>query len=259
MTRKALEDGPDEQEARESLSRLAKAIVGLVKIPDRCDPLPRQVRDNLTTLANLISQCRSAIERDGRTREIEGVPFREEGPRLARQLASLFRGLLAIGNTEQEAWMKVRRVGLDSMPELRRRAILALSTYGSPERTSTIARVCNCPPTTTKRALEDLAYLGLLHRYNPENHEAETWELADKTREALEGVSFDLADDEPPFDLQGIIGPETSPEIGISSASIISANTGHDSRVSLPKGRRKALRAPEDTAGREGNGLAASQ
>jgi hypothetical protein len=260
MTRTALEDGPGGKEARDSLARLAKAIVGLVNFQGEIEPLPRQMRDNLTTLADLISQCRSAVERNGHTREIEGVPFREEGPRLARQLASLYRGLLLIGNTEQEAWEKVRRVGLDSMPELRRRAIQALQGCSGPEKTSVIAKSCNCPTTTTRRALEDLAYLGLLHRTGSEYHEAETWELTERTREALEAISFDLADDEPPFDVQGIVGAEISPEIGISPASITPANTGHDSRVSSPKTRRCSVKASVDKpCSMDGDRHAASQ
>jgi hypothetical protein len=260
MTRKALDDGPGEKVARVSLARLAKAIVGLVNFQGDIEALPRQMKDNLTTLANLVSQCRSGIERDGRTREIEGVPFREEGPRLARQLASLYRGLLLIGNTEQEAWEKVRRVGLDSMPELRRRAIQSLQGCNGPEKTSVIAKSCNCPTTTTRRALEDMAYLGLLHWTGSEYHEAETWELIEKTKEALEAISFDLADDEPPFDVQGIVGTEISPEIGISSASITPAHTGSDSRVSSQKAKRCSVKVPVDKpCSMDGDMYAASQ
>jgi hypothetical protein len=259
MTRKALEDGPEEREAKDSLSRLAKAIVSLVNVPGRCEPLPRSVKDGLTTLADLVSQCRSPIERDGRTREIDGVPFREEGPRLARQLASLYRGLLTIGNTEQEAWDKVRRIALDSMPELRRRAIFSLKACDTPERTSVIAQACNCPTTTTRRALEDLAYLGLIQRHGTEYQASETWELAEKTRDALEGISYDILDDEPPFDVQGILGQGISPENGTSLPYNEPAHTRPESRVSLPKGRRKTLKAHVDNTGKDGNGLAVSQ
>jgi hypothetical protein len=259
MTRKALEDGPEEQDAKESLSRLAKAIVGLVKVPERYEPLPMRIRDNLTTLADLVSQCRSPIGRDGRTREVEGVPFREEGPRLARQLASLYRGLLSIGNTEQEAWVKVRRVGLDSMPELRRRAIQALMEAGGPERTSGIAWSCNCAPTTTRRALEDLTYLRIVLRHGTDYQTSETWELTETTKEALEGISFDLSDDEPPFVIQDFIGDEDSPESSTTLPYNELAHTGPESRVSLPTGRRKTVLAPvAKTCRMDGNGLAAS-
>lgn len=259
MTRKALEDGPEALEARESLARLAKAIVGLVKVPDRCELLSKGLRDSLTTLADLVSQCRSGVERDGRTREIEGVPFREEGPRLARQLASLFRGLLTIGNTEEEAWEKVRRVGFDSMPELRRRIIFALKELSDPERTSVIARACNCPPTSTRRALEDLAYLRLLQHHGDEYQKTENWEFAEKTREALEGLNFNPTDEEAPFDIEDIICQENSPEIGTSTPISEPAHTGPYSRVSLPKGRKKALQVPRNKAGQDGNELAVSQ
>lgn len=232
MTRRALECQTDTTEGIYELAKLSKGIVDQVTIPERCLPLHQEIKDKLVSLAFLSAQCRSAVERDGYSREIELVPYHEEPGRLVKQLAALFQSLLAIGNTDEEAWQKVRRIGLDSIPETRRRAILALKDEPYPLKTSIIAKACNTPDTTTRRVLEDLSYLGLLERHNPEETRIETWELVEKVRDGLDGVSSELGDEEPPFDIEGIIDQKASPENKVISLCNSDANTEEGIRVS---------------------------
>jgi hypothetical protein len=70
----------------------------------------------LIALTTLVVRCRSAIERDGYTREIELIPEAEAPTRLIIVLSRLFAGLSAIGVGDREAWAIVQKVALDLIP-----------------------------------------------------------------------------------------------------------------------------------------------
>ena len=77
----------------------------------------------LVALAVLAVRCRSAVKRDGRDREIELIPEPEAPTRLVVQLARLLAGLRRIGARDEQAWRIVRKVALDSIPDLRRNVL----------------------------------------------------------------------------------------------------------------------------------------
>jgi len=79
----------------------------------------------LVSLADFATTCRSAVERDAYSpsREIVNIPGAEAPTRFVKVLAQLFAGLLAITVERKRAWELVRKVALDSMPQIRRRAI----------------------------------------------------------------------------------------------------------------------------------------
>lgn len=178
MTRHAVEYHTKIEDGNGVLPKLAKAIVDLVKVPDQCLPFPEGLNEKLSDLAFLVCRSRTAVERNGYSREIEGIPYPEEPPRLSKHLSSLIQGLLAIGNTYEEAWDKVKRIGFDSIPELRRRAIYFLLAQSEAARTSEVAEYCKYPPTSTRRALEELAYFRQVIQdgYNA----TEQWRLSDE-------------------------------------------------------------------------------
>jgi predicted ArsR family transcriptional regulator len=76
----------------------------------------------------------------------------------------------------------VRRVGLDSMPALRRQLLTALCATPDAESTSALAVTVGTPTNTVRRALEDLAAYRLVTRTKQEG-KADLWQVNEWTRE----------------------------------------------------------------------------
>lgn len=94
-------------------------------------------------------------------REIDGPPTVEEPPRLIRQLHGVARGLMALGCNEDDTARLCRRVALDSMP-LVRHAVLSALTVGASSDTSKLAGAARLDRGVTRRALEELAAIGVV-------------------------------------------------------------------------------------------------
>jgi hypothetical protein len=105
-------------------------------------------------ISTLAVRCRSSVERDGRTREVELVPEAEAPARLALVLLRLLNALRAIGVDEPTAWRLVTKCALDSMPALRRKAL----SYLRPDGRLQVARVLE-DMTMDDAMLRDLAAL----------------------------------------------------------------------------------------------------
>jgi hypothetical protein len=93
-------------------------------------------------------------------RDVDGVAVIEEPPRLVRQLVTLARCLVAIGDTEQTAVDLARRCALDTVPAARRDCLTYLSN-GEEATVSDIARYTRHHRDVIRRALEDLQIVGL--------------------------------------------------------------------------------------------------
>lgn len=130
----------------------------------------------LIAITTLAVRCRSAVERDGRTREIELVPEAEAPARLALVLLRLWNGLRAIGCDAGTAWALTTKAAMDSMPALRRRALEYLVSRDAAASTPEIAVQVEHPTTTTRRALEDLAAHGILVRAPQGAGKSDQWE-----------------------------------------------------------------------------------
>lgn len=98
--RRALSHVGREATMRSELAGAARAVI------DGAKPVEHDVAgdDRLIQLATLAVRCRSAVERDARTREIEYVPDAESPGRLALVLRRLLAGLAAIGADAATAW-----------------------------------------------------------------------------------------------------------------------------------------------------------
>ncbi len=166
-------------------SELAAAVGRLFAGGVPCKPQERTDADDerLIGLATLIVRCRSAVERDGYTREIELIPGAEAPTRLVVVLARLLAGLDAIGCPRDTGWQVVTKAALDSIPEIRRNAIEVLYLSGLPVDTGSIAENLRYPTTTTRRALEDLTAYGIARREPGGNGKSDRWELSDFARE----------------------------------------------------------------------------
>ena len=150
---------------------------------DLAGPQPRSKDDDerLVSLATLVVRCRSAIERDSYSREIELIPEPEAPTRLVVVLGRLLAGLDSIGANRDETWSVVVKAGLDSIPAIRRDVMNALSKTDV-LNTSQIAEAINYPSQTTRRALEDLTAHGITCKESGGNGKADNWELSEFAR-----------------------------------------------------------------------------
>jgi hypothetical protein len=160
QARRSLRHLGQEREMR----RVLRESVG--RLFDRFTPTPLDLDDaeaeRLAALATLAAKCRSSVERDSRTREIELVPDAELPARLAQTLARLSHGMQLIGAPEEEAWRLTQKVALDSMPATRMRVLQILLADANARSTPSVATAMNYPTTTIRRTCEDLAAHGIL-------------------------------------------------------------------------------------------------
>jgi hypothetical protein len=122
-----------------------------------------QETERLIALARLVVRCRSAVERDRYTRDIELIPPAELPARLGLTLDRLLSGLDAIGLGREPAWAVITKAALDSIPQARRDVMHLLHVNG-PMRTAPIADALGYPTMTARRAIEDLKAHGIVDR-----------------------------------------------------------------------------------------------
>lgn len=180
QAKRALAVAGRENEMRADLKRAVAAVLNadLLSVP-----APTAVEDErLIALATFVARCRSAVERDGYSREIE-VAVAEAPGRLVKVLGRFRAGLLAIGVPPQEAWRVTRSTALGCIPALRNQVVRALYANG-PLALSDVAALVAHPPQTTRRALEDLE----MHRVTGRSKagKADSWSLTDWARERYE-------------------------------------------------------------------------
>jgi hypothetical protein len=142
--------------------------------------------ERLIQLTTFVVRARSAVERDGYSREIELIPEPEAPTRLMVVLARLLAGLDAIGASRERAWEIVAKAALDSIPATRRAVIDYLQGTSEPVETTVIAEALGYPTNTAKRALEDLTAHGICRRITRgSGRNADTWNLTEFARKRL--------------------------------------------------------------------------
>jgi hypothetical protein len=165
----------------------------------------------LIPLATMAVRCRSAVERDGHTREVELIPEAEAPSRLALVLARLFSGIRAIGGTPADAWRVIAKVAMDCVPALRLRVIRMLALAAVPVDLTTISDAVHYPTQTTRRTLEDLTLHRVVRRNGHGQGKPDTWTLTDWTKDKCRaaGVTFP--------EMSGDENGSTFPEMLVSS------------------------------------------
>jgi DNA-binding transcriptional ArsR family regulator len=197
QARRALSHAGHERKMR---SELAEAFAVAL---DHIDGDAVLFRDDerLVRLATLAVRCRSAVERDGYSREIVRIPDAEAPGRLALVLRRILDALARIGCDEPQAWKIVTKVALDSMEATRRSALEHLLKSGLVTVTE-VGEALGYPSSTTRRTLEDLAAHGLVVRESRGQGKADVWQpsewLADRWPE--------------PFPKSRVTGTGTVPE-----------------------------------------------
>ena len=173
-------------------NELAYAVAALFDgLPGRDDseaPMSEDEAAHLVTLANFVSVCRSAVERDSISRDIDLIPEAEAPARLTVTLAQLHAGLRAIGLDQNEAWPIISKVGLDCIPALRLRTVRALDT-ASTTSTSELASKLGYPTNTARRTLEDLEAHNVVGRAPGGSGRADLWTLQRWASDALHNLT----------------------------------------------------------------------
>lgn len=166
------------------------------------DPTPprlgTEAQDRVKGLATLIALARSAVFRDGYNREIDLIADPERPFRVAKALYRLLTGMVAIGVPMPDAWRAVARVGLDSIPILRRQLLEALTTTRAGPATgdllggelpglatADLALALGHPTQTVRRALEDLAAHKVILRRTQGKGRSDLWLITPWARERL--------------------------------------------------------------------------
>jgi hypothetical protein len=182
QARRALSHCGCEAAMRSELTRAAATLFSEMEHLDGHLGVEKEDQARLIALTTFAVRCRSAVERDGHSREIELIPDPEAPSRLTLVLARLGAGMAAIGVERNEIWRVVSKVALDCMPALRRRLVEILYRETSEIDTTAASVAIKYPTTTTRRALEDLAAHGVIDR-NPQGQgKADMWALSEWTR-----------------------------------------------------------------------------
>ena len=177
---KALDLIGQESAMRQALSEAMASFFEELTIPTHAPALDHHDRERLIALASLAARCRSAVERDGRSREIELIPDAEAPGRLALTLARLFAGLKIIGVERQPAWALLQKVALDCMTDLRRKVFEHLMQhYDAKLSTPEIAAALGYPTITANRSLEDMAAHGIVIRHTASQGKSHRWNISD--------------------------------------------------------------------------------
>jgi len=140
----------------------------------------------LTALGRFVALARSPVDRDHQG-EIRLVLDAEAPTRIVKMFAQFWRASGLLGLNPSDAWALVRRIGLDSIPKLRREVLDYLNacrldkTPTSPSTTE-IAEVVEHPSRTTRRALEDLTAHRVVRRIAGGDGKADYWTLTNQAQ-----------------------------------------------------------------------------
>jgi hypothetical protein len=178
QVRRALSHVGHEAAMRRELSEAVQKVLSSVDTGQLVALADEATTERLVTIATLAVRCRSAVERDSYSREVQLIPEAEAPARLALVLLRLLNGMLAIGVDEPTAWQLVTKCALDSMPALRRSVLEDLMRRTGPASTTEVAERVRYPTTTARRALEDLAAHGIVVRQAQGQGRADLWQAS---------------------------------------------------------------------------------
>jgi hypothetical protein len=178
LARSAFDHTGDEVRMREELRG---AVRGLLNHLPGCQHNKAPVREPMLALANHVALARSPVDRDQRS-EIRLVLDAEAPTRIVKMLTQLWRAAGCLGLDPKASWQMVLRVGLDSIPKLRRSVLDSLESRSVPASTTEIAEAIEHPTQTTRRALEDLTAHRVTVRFPGGQGGTDRWALSSRTR-----------------------------------------------------------------------------
>jgi hypothetical protein len=208
--RQALGNVGHERQMRDELAAAVRDLVDNMEA-DRAT-LSETDHEVLLSAANLVTQARTAVERDYQGNVINAhAP--EMPTRFAKMLGQVVRGGLAIGMTREHAHAVALRMAADSMPPLRLDILADVADYPG-SRTGDVQGRLQRPRSTVDRELQALHILGLLVQVST-NKEAWRYSLSSNVdREALAAlVTRNVS-------TPGMRVEEDNPEVSLGSSEV---------------------------------------
>jgi hypothetical protein len=188
LAARALANVGNEDVIRKELADAVSNLFASVELPEGFPPRSPAEIEALVALADLASWCRSAVIRDGYRQEIILVPEREAPTRVAKALAGIYGGMIALGADRAEAWRLVIKVALDCLPKLRLAALRLLAPTEDWLKTGDVAERLAHPTQTVRRTLEDMQAFAIVERQVGGEGKADLWRLSDRARELFRRV-----------------------------------------------------------------------
>jgi hypothetical protein len=189
QAKQALAQAGRGSEMRAELAESVRSLFGAPLAEPRS--LSPEEEEWLVNLATLVVQCRTAVEREGYSRDIEVVHEPEAPARLIIVLERLLAGLDAVGLDRLGARSLTMKAGMDSIPGLRR-AVLELLGSNMELPIGIIIEQVGKPASTTRRAVEDLHALGVVDRARGPSG-ADMWRLTSWAQERFDARVPDVS------------------------------------------------------------------
>lgn len=201
MSMRAINNSGNEDLMREEIQDAFAAFIEGVDVPEGPIAIPEDMKNRIAHLAAFCVRARSGVIREGySSREIELIPEVEMPTRLSKQLITLMNALALVdGGYSEENYRLLYKVGMDTIPLMRKQAIMCLLRHGDIMLTEKVAIKLHYPTNTIRRVLEDMAGLKLIKRYRKHEGNADGWSVRDNILELLE-----IAQSANPPDLQPI-------------------------------------------------------
>lgn len=212
------------QVGRESVmrERLRDVVHGLLEHPPgRVHPVDDEIRRRLAALGNYVAAARSPVDRDQQG-EIRLVLDAEAPTRIVKVLAQLWRAAGLLGLERPDAWALIARIGMDSIPKLRREILDVLDRLPVARSTTFVSEAVEHPSRTTRRALEDLTAHRMVRRQAGGDGKADCWELSDQAKRWL--------------DQSRIVPDLTLPVLSGSTLPLKTKSTTDDKTGKVPRG-----------------------
>ena len=197
-------------ELRTAVHSLLRPILVNPQTPPQ---IPDSIKLKVANLGEFIALARTYVERDGYSREANGVPVTEGNTRLPQQLCQIARGsALLNGRTEvnEDDYQIVCRAGFDSLPAARIAVLKGILARKNPYS-------LGLPKVTIERAVEDLQLSGVML--------TEKTVLSESAREFLVGAGLS-GDGEGSPDRDETVVPESAPRDRKEITSTIPPNSG---------------------------------
>jgi hypothetical protein len=174
QSRRRLANRGQEARMRGVLAEAATAVLAQVdtELPPR--DLAVSEIDGLIDLATFAVRARSAVERDGYTRQVVVMPTPEAPSRLAGSLSTLLAGLESIGAPVADAWSVVSKSAWDCVPDARRRLLTAIRNQPDIS-TPRLVAATRIPNSTAAIVLEDMRLLELVDGRRNGDHDTASW------------------------------------------------------------------------------------
>lgn len=179
------------EETRDQISYLIRDFIATKSPAVKGYTIDQVTEKWIVKMAQLISQGRAAVDRDGYTKDITYVHEPEGIWRLRGELRILYRCLLCIheGNVIRPLEI-LGGIVKSSIPELRAKIVDALLNSEKPTPTTRIATQIGLPTNSTRHVLQEMAAHQMIIRIKPDEgaKNVDRWELSWEFKELWQNV-----------------------------------------------------------------------